>query len=62
MRWIIDPVKSGDSRVTQRFLFFPYRIGREIRWLERVKIKQIFCNCRTVDGDLGWWSDVEFID
>jgi hypothetical protein len=37
----VEPYKlDGDVRIITRFLFFPKRIGAEVRWLEKAKIRQ----------------------
>jgi hypothetical protein len=32
--------KEGDIRIVEKFLLFPRIINKELRWLERAKIKQ----------------------
>lgn len=73
MKWQIkqkiEP-KFGDERIVEKFLILPKRIGDEIRWLEIVKIYQVYTSKIVRDEDeIGWddkkvyyWSDVKFID
>lgn len=62
-----------ETRTIERFLFFPKCINDEYRWLEKVKIKQIYHELeihqyRDIFGGIaftstgGYWSDVEFVD
>lgn len=37
MRFILNNAKEGDVRTKERFLFWPKRIGNEIRVLERAR-------------------------
>ena len=73
MRWQIkqkiEP-KFGDERIVEKFLIFPKRINDEIRWLEIVKIHQVYISKMVKDEDeFGWdckkvyyWKDTQFID
>ena len=73
MKWKIkekvEP-EFGDERIVEKFLILPKRIGDEIRWLEIVKIYQVYTSKIVRDEDeIGWddkkvyyWSDVKFID
>jgi len=73
MKWQIkqktEP-KFGDERILEKFLIFPKRINDEIRWLEIVKIHQVYTLKIVKDEDeFGWenkkvyyWADVKFID
>lgn len=73
MKWQIkqkiEP-KFGDERIVEKFLILPKRIGDEIRWLEIVKIHQVYTSKIVKDVDeFGWgnkkvyyWSDIKFID
>lgn len=47
----------GEYRVKHRFALFPIWIGREIRWLEWVTIRQRFEEFE--DGD--YWHNISFI-
>jgi hypothetical protein len=49
----------GDTRVVQKYLWWPVRLGREIRWLERASVRQVYE--RTVGG-AECWRWVEFVD
>jgi len=66
MRWTKRIIEVGESRIINRFLFFPLKLYKnnsyEYRWLEWVKVKQLY----------GWagkgvfsyysWQDFEFVD
>jgi hypothetical protein len=54
--------KFGETRIVSRFLLFPLSLGRERRWLERVKIKQMYRNYRYNIWFTEGWEDYEFID
>ena len=46
--------KVGDSRIVNRFLFFPKTIGDEKRWLERTDIMQEYKEIyREIQDDFG---------
>ncbi|MEE5181116.1 hypothetical protein JDW20_19360 [Bacillus subtilis] len=55
----------GQERVVSRFLFLPMKLNKEVRWLERVKIKQ---KVKKVDvgGSMEWgnfkkkWVDIDW--
>jgi len=34
MRWTHKFYETGDRRLKEKFLFFPKRIGEDVRWLE----------------------------
>ena len=63
MKWKTKLYASGDERVVTKFLFLPKRIGEDVRWLERVKIRQ-----QSYKGLGDWglpqleWEDLEFVD
>lgn len=59
MRWIIDKDNLEDTREVEFFAIFPYRVGNEIRWWEKVKIKQSYV-ANYYSGN--YWKDIEFID
>lgn len=44
----------GDRRTITKFAIFPIKIGREIRWLERVTLEQRYGVCS--------WCNINFID
>lgn len=50
----------GDKRTITRFLFFPTKIGREIRWLETVSILQEY-DYDTMDVS-GKWFNIKFLN
>ena len=52
MRW--HGTVEGTIRTKSMFLIFPFTIGRETRWLERVTIKQIY-------NIYGNWRAIEFL-
>lgn len=52
MRWIRG--KEGQVRYITKFLLLPKEIKGEVRWLERVTIKQHFSG--------RFWFDRKFID
>lgn len=64
MRFAVKPKpKDGDTRIIERFLIFPTRIGNEIRWLETIKVRQIAkkwydmsCGASAIG-----WEDVEIL-
>lgn len=47
----------GQYRIITRFLLFPKRIGLETRWLEIVRIKQVY----TMFGSRRYWKDKKFV-
>ena len=59
-------VEIGDERIITKFLFIPKRINNEIRWFERVNIKQRVCTFTAADEfgimTVYGWRDKEFID
>lgn len=73
MKWQIkqkvEP-EFGDERIVEKFLILPKRIGDEIRWLEIVKIYQVYTSKIVRDEDefdwddkkVYYWEDVKFID
>jgi hypothetical protein len=53
----------GDKRVTEKFLWWPVRVGNEVRWLEKAKIKYELTD--TMDPTTGghiYWKAVEFLN
>lgn len=47
--------RNKDERVVTKFLWFPVRIANETRWLETVKINQIFKTfSENTDGKGRW--------
>ena len=56
---IIDNRKEGQERIIDKFLLFPKRIGNEIRWFERAKIKQSLHRV----FDIWWeWRDIQWVN
>ena len=55
MRWKLKKKHLHKKQIKKKFLFFPLKISREIRWLERVKILQ----SQSVHGG---WLNMKFID
>jgi hypothetical protein len=67
MRWRSkwDDIWYGDTRVVSKFLFFPKRIDREWRWLEKASYRQI-CVKVMNHGSYDYryhkeWADKEWI-
>lgn len=60
---IINESMFGTQRVIEKFLWLPVEIDYQIRWLERVKIKQ---NCIVDDNEFsesGYrWKNIEWVD
>lgn len=58
MKWYkSNRPNPGDTRVINKFLLFPCRIGKQIRWLERADICQMY-----VSGLGGCsWENVHFV-
>jgi hypothetical protein len=52
----------GQIRIDSFFAIFPVYIGNEIRWLERVKIKQIYSSGSAADYTDDHWKDIEFVN
>ena len=50
--------EDGDRRVRQFFAIFPVRIGLEVRWLERVRVRQVFNRWQ----DCACWGNKCFVD
>ena len=40
MRWRLP--EDGDHRHIEKFLWFPVRIGSDVRWLEKAVIHQVY--------------------
>lgn len=47
--------KLNDERIIKKFLLLPIKIGAEIRWLENVKIRQVY-------EVINWYGDSKFIN
>lgn len=54
MRWYFP--EHGDRRTESYFALFPVRIGREVRWLEKVRVMTVWCS------NEGRWVEIEFLD
>lgn len=54
MRWYFP--EHCERRTTSYFAFLPVRIDREVRWLERVRVRVEW------DDDLRCWLEREFLD
>jgi len=61
MRRSLKPIpKINSTRVVEKFAWLPIIIKNEVRWLEKVKIEQIYL--RKVDRIfIGYWSNVKFL-
>ena len=46
--------KQGEVRTVSYFALLPIRIDNETRWLEEVRVRQIF--------NRGIWEDIGFVD
>ena len=64
MRWKVRRAEVGDERTVNSFLLFPRTIMDETRWLERVKIRQVYSLVTdyTIVGSpkIGKWVDKEW--
>lgn len=60
MKWIV--AKEGDTRIKPWFAFFPVEIGNEVRWFERVYVKQVYTKSIYGGRVVFYWADVEFVD
>lgn len=54
MRW--RGLCDGDVRIVRKFLLFPKRIGREVRWLEFANIEQKYHFYKF------YWADIRYVD
>jgi hypothetical protein len=58
--------KVGETRVVSKFAFLPISCKGEMRWLEKVKVRQEymevvdFTNCPV--GSYSTWINLEFVD
>ena len=67
MRWKVkENPKENDTRIVDRFLLFPIKIGNERRWLEMAKIEQKYIYTYTYDNGIanpiGIWANIKFIN
>lgn len=53
---------SGDTRIISKFLLLPKSLDGEMRWLERVKIKQVFQFYMDFVVVCEEWEDIKWID
>lgn len=62
MRW--TKPKTMDIRIKQNFLILPLKINNEIRWLEKVRIKQQYNILDNHEESISiyGWTNVEFLD
>src|SRR3990170_2731997 len=60
MRWKMKPKPEvGNERIVGLFLFWPTRIGNEVRWLEWATIYQEYYCRKTVLGATEWgWENI----
>lgn len=52
-----------DERIATWFAWWPVTIGEETRWLERVRVRQVFMGCSMMGEPShgpGAWVSVEF--
>lgn len=42
MKWMSKKPQLGDMRTITRFLLFPKRINREVRWLEKATWVELY--------------------
>jgi hypothetical protein len=65
MRWNYKPPvypKHADTRTREWFAWLPVTIGRETRWLERVKVLEVYDSMPFLDTTFGGWFFSNFID
>ena len=66
MRWTKRIIEEGETRIVNRFLIFPLKLYKknsyEYRWLEWVKVKQLYGWDVRAFGSYYHWQDVEFVD
>jgi hypothetical protein len=57
-------IEDGSIRIKRFFAFWPVKIGKEVRWLEMVSVKQhYYCEWQGMeDGIECEWENLEFID
>lgn len=59
--------KVGDTKIVKKFLFFPYFIANEVKWLQRVKILKQYQTWTDFRGDpprlicLYGWISISFL-
>lgn len=60
---IINESMFGTQRIIEKFLWFPVEIDYQLRWLEKVKIKQICVIADEEFSESGYiWKNVEWVD
>ena len=66
MKWVEKRrrPKTGGTRIIERFLFFPLTIGKETRWLERVRILERYDAYPLIlyPEYVSHWESVKFVD
>ena len=67
MRWKLKPkilLEIGDTRIKNRFLFFPKTIKLERRWLERATWQQVIVRLtsESFPGFYLGWADEKWIE
>ena len=66
MRYVKPEI--GTERAVKFFAMLPVTIGRETRWLERVKVKQRYQTMTSIEPVCGHpvpsdeWTNVEFLN
>ena len=52
----------GSKRIIEKFLFFPVKIGRTIKWLEKTKIVQIYVHTKFQGRETAdkMWTNTQF--
>ena len=58
MRWIKKLPTVGSTRIREFFAILPVRHGLETRWLERVRVKEVY----TSDNMNYYWEIEGFAD
>jgi hypothetical protein len=57
--------KEGDKRVKEFFTWLPYKVGNEVRWMEKVRILQEYRLTRAMNTKLVInvaWVSIRFIE
>ena len=65
MRWFDKFPEINDLRIVKKFALLPVTIGKETRWLEKVKIEQryiVLQNSCSESGISNGWIDIKFMD
>lgn len=58
MRW--NKPSEGDTKIVDRFLFLPFRVGNQWRWLEQAQYEMIY----TIDeyDCTGYWRTTRWLN